>query len=426
MESAVLDPPATRPHDDPPVEALLVDDEAAQLLDAIADVERSVASLHAKRARIIDQSRTLMEASAAASPMSRGPAADCELARQLLISELAPLLRIPAGSAAHLVTESRSLVADLPATLEALGRGELSYRHAQVVIENADSLPREALADFEQAVLRVARSLNTSRFRERARRIRERLHPESLAVRRASRFERRSVSVDPARDGMAWLSAYLPAETAIAIDDRLDQLAAAMRDPADSRTFTQLRADAFCEVLVTGDVPSTPDAPGSVPRGIRARVLVTVPVLTLMGLDDEPASLEGYGPIPADVARLIAATAPSFTRLLTHPETGVVLSVGRDSYAVPAALRLWLRVRDETCRAVGCGRRAATSDVDHGHDWARGGQTAGDNLAHLCRGDHTRKHRLGWRMEHLPGGFVRWTSPMGRSYLTEPSTVLRT
>jgi hypothetical protein len=422
MESAVLDPPG---------EALLVDDAASALLDAVAGIDKSVASLLAMRARMIDQSRAWMEASAAASPLSRGPHADGELARQLLVAELAPLLRIPAGSATHLVAESRSLVADLPATLEALGRGEMSYRHAQVVIENAEDLPDEARGEFEQAVLPVARTLNTSRFRERARRIRERIHPESLAARRASRFERRSVSVDPARDGMAWLSAYLPAEAAIAIDDRLDQLAAAMRDPADSRTFAQLRTDAFCEMLIAGEVPALAEAPGArsrgiQARGIKARVLVTVPVLTLMGLDDEPASLEGYGPIPADVARLLAAGAPSFMRLLTHPETGVVLSVGRDSYAVPSALRLWLRVRDETCRAVGCGRRAATSDVDHGHDWAKGGQTAGDNLAHLCRGDHTRKHRLGWRMEHLPGGFLRWTSPMGRSYLTEPSTVLRT
>ncbi len=422
METAVLEQPG---------EALLVDDAVSALLDAVAEVDRTVAGLLAIRARMIEQSRVGMEASAASSPMSRGPVPDAELARQLLVSELAPLLRIPAGSAAHLVTESRSLVSDLPATLEALGRGEISYRHAQVVMENADDLTAEARAGFEQAVLPVARTLNTSRFRERARRIRERLHPESLAVRRAGRFERRSVVVDPARDGMAWLSAYLPAEAAIAIDDRLDQLAAAMRDPAESRTFSQLRADAFCELVISGEVSGAdPIGPTGVlrrpPRGIRARVLVTVPVLTLMGLDEEPASLEGYGPIPADVARLIAAGAPSFTRLLTHPETGVVLSVGRDSYAVPAALRLWLRVRDETCRAVGCGRRAATSDVDHGHDWAKGGQTAGDNLAHLCRGDHTRKHRLGWRMQHLPGGFVRWTSPMGRSYLTEPSTVLRT
>jgi hypothetical protein len=83
-------------------------------------------------------------------------------------------------------------------------------------------------------------------------------------------------------------------------------------------------------------------------------------------------------------------------------------------------------VRDETCRAVGCGRRAARCDIDHGQAWSKGGRTSADNLTHLCRGDHTRKHRLGWRMTHLPGGVIRWASPFGRSYLTEPATVMRT
>jgi hypothetical protein len=218
---------------------------------------------------------------------------------------------------------------------------------------------------------------------------------------------------------MAWLTVYGPAEVLLAIDDRLDRLAASMRDPADDRTFAQLRSDAFCELLARGEVDG-------LQKGIRPQVLVTVPALTLLGLDEEPGSLEGYGPIPAEVARVLAAGAPSFIRLLTHPETGAVLSVGRDRYTVPRDLRTWLRVRDETCRGIGCTRRAATSDIDHGRAWAEGGGTSYDNLAHLCQGDHTRKHRLGWTMTHLPGGTIRWTSPFGRSYLSEPSTVMRT
>ena len=55
--------------------------------------------------------------------------------------------------------------------------------------------------------------------------------------------------------------------------------------------------------------------------GVRARVLVTVPVLTLLGRSAEPA-LEGYGPIDIDTARELAAGAPGLVRILTHPETG--------------------------------------------------------------------------------------------------------
>ncbi len=229
---------------------------------------------------------------------------------------------------------------------------------------------------------------------------------------------------------MAWLTAYLPAEQALAIDERLDRIAADLRSPEESRTFAQLRADALCDLLTCGEVAGGggPGTTGGLGHGIVAKVLVTVPVMALLGLGggDEPATLEGYGPISPDLARILAAGAPTFTRLLTHPETGAVLSVGRDSYQVPADLRRWLRVRDETCRGIGCGRRAAGCDIDHTRDWQHAGHTAHDNLAHLCRRHHQLKHHSAWTPRHLTGGTIEWTSPSGRTYLTEPSTVMRT
>ncbi|HOB58031.1 MAG TPA: HNH endonuclease signature motif containing protein, partial [Rhodoglobus sp.] len=152
------------------------------------------------------------------------------------------------------------------------------------------------------------------------------------------------------------------------------------------------------------------------------RVLVTVPVLTLLGVSDEPATLEGYGPIDHDTAMRLAATAPSFTRLLTHPETGAVLSVGRDRYTVPADLRTWLRVRDGTCRFPGCSRAARICEIDHTQDWLHNGQTAHENLAHLCPAHHRLKHQTRWTVTQSAGGVLNWTSPNGRDYATEPET----
>lgn len=393
-------------------------DEADGLLNAILDIDRDIAALSAVKARMIDLARGWVERTSRSS--SRTTAANAELARQLMVAELAAALRLSGAAAARLVAESRALTTTLPRTLEALGEGSISYQHAAIVVDNADSLPPEAHGEFEGAVLSAAQRLNPPRFRDHARRIREQHHPESLRIRRARQHDRRHVGVEPARDGMAWLTAYGPAEQMVAMDDRLDRLAAAMRSPEDPRTFAQLRFDVFCDLVNKGEVP------GTLATGIRPQVLVAVPVLTLLKQGDEPATLEGYGPIPDDVARQLAAEAPSFVRLLTHPETGAVLSVGRDRYTVPADMRLFLRIRDETCRGVGCGHRAATSDVDHGHEWADGGATSVDNLAHLCRGDHTRKTRLGWKVKHLPGGTLEWRTPFGRTYRTEPSTVIRT
>ena len=75
---------------------------------------------------------------------------------------------------------------------------------------------------------------------------------------------------------------------------------------------------------MTALAPASRAATGAV----QPRINVTVPVLTLLGLDDEPADLEGYGPIDADTARRLAAHAPSMRRILVHPETGAGMARG--------------------------------------------------------------------------------------------------
>jgi hypothetical protein len=150
-------------------------------------------------------------------------------------------------------------------------------------------------------------------------------------------------------------------------------------------------------------------------------VAVTVPVLTLMGASDEPGSMEGVGPIDANTARRLAADAPSFFRLLTHPVTGAVLDLDRTRYRVPADLRRTLRHRDHTCRFTGCGRPAAGCDIDHVTEWQQGGVTAATNLIHLCRHHHRLKSVARWRVESDAGTpTVTWTSPTGAVTQAEP------
>ena len=220
---------------------------------------------------------------------------------------------------------------------------------------------------------------------------------------------------------MAWLTAHLPAEQAIGAYRRITEIAIGLAAADDARTLTQRRADVLADLLTDAVVPGS-----AVGTGVRATVLVTVPVLTLLdrtGTASQPVTvLEGYGPISDDVARRLAAHAPSFVRLLTHPETGTVLSVGRDRYAVPRDLKLWLRVRDETCRFPGCGRSAAHADIDHTVDWQHEGATRHDNLAHLCEAHHRLKHQTAWQVSQAGGGARDWRAPSGRRYRTEPAT----
>jgi hypothetical protein len=355
-----------------------------------------------------------------------------------LRAELAVALRIPERTAENQLAVAKALVNDLPDTLAALTAGEIGYRHAQIMVDHTGGLDAATRGTLETASLPYARNLTAAKFERKLRTLRERANPETIRERHVRAVCDREVVLEPGRDGMAWLSAYLPAVDALGAFNRISELAATLKCPDEERTLTQLRADVFRDLLIDGQ-------PGDEACGITAKVFVTVPVLTLLGRDDLPATrgddelpatrghdelpatLDGYGPIDADTARTLAAHAPSFIRLLTHPETGAVLSVGRDSYRVPQDLKNWLQVRDVTCRFPGCSRHAARCEIDHTRDWAHDGQTRHDNLAHLCKSHHILKHKSDWQVAQARDGTgnLTWTSPAGRNYVTEPEIQMR-
>ena len=393
------------------------------LVDDAAAIARVEAGLAAHKATVVAEAHRLsVEAAELMTTDAPHACSPAEGARRILVSEIACALGIPERTAETLIADSVMLVNSLPATFDALSRGTISWRHAHLVVDHASSLPASSLAEFESLVVPLAEKNTAARFNRSARVVRERMHPETIAHRHTTAVEQRFIDLQPGRDGMAYLTAFLPAVTAHAIVDRLDETARAARGDGDPRTISQLRVDTFAGALL-GAESEFPDL-AELLATIRPRVQVTVPVLSLLGRDEMPASLDGYGPIDLETATVLTANATSLTRLLTHPETGAVLSVGRDRYRVPEDLRRHLQVRDGTCRFVGCSRRARNCDVDHTDEWQHGGSTAHDNLAHLCEPHHRLKTLTGWKVVQLGDGVLRWTSPFGRSYVTEPEESL--
>jgi hypothetical protein len=247
----------------------------------------------------------------------------------------------------------------------------------------------------------------------------------------------RRVEYSPDQDGMAWLSAYLPADQAVAIWNRTTAVARGLQDPDEPRTLSQLRADAFATALLTSgsqlsngnqvgngcQVSNRTQAgidPGRVPPP-RAEVLVTVPVFSLLGATEEPAALDGYGPIPASMARdLVANGADSFHRVLVDPRDGAPLEIGRTSYRLTKAMRHWLRLRDGKCPFPGCSNSSLDNEADHLLAWHRGGTTGIANLGQPCPKHHRLRHTSAWRptpgTKNEPPG---WISPSGRHYKSE-------
>ncbi|WP_461189707.1 HNH endonuclease signature motif containing protein [Arthrobacter sp. Z4-13] len=331
----------------------------------------------------------------------------------------------------------------------------------------------------------AAGDLVPARFRAKVRGWRERHHPESLEKRHTKCAADRRMEYTPDRDGMACVSLYLPADTASAIWNRTTALARGLQGPDEPRSMTQLRPDIAAHLLLTAGPalgPAPKSSPGQnntgeantettqgntdAPIGVAflsvndrpddasgtgvtedgtstgstgqeatnthpvdlasvpvpgAQVLVTVPVFALLGLTDEPATLDGHGPIPASMARkLVADGASSFYRVLVDPRDGAPLEIGRTNYRLTKAMKQAIRLRDGKCTFPGCNNHSLDNDTDHLTAWHHGGTTGISNLAQLCPKHHRLKHHKPWTPtpanNNEPPG---WTSPTGRHYKPE-------
>jgi hypothetical protein len=216
---------------------------------------------------------------------------------------------------------------------------------------------------------------------------------------------------------------YGPADKVTLMMARVEEEARALsRVSGETRTMDQLRADVFADIMLTiDDARSDSDGTsGSKRSAVGVRVGLLIPVMSLLGHSDEPATLEGYGPIDIATAKKLAACAPSLYRILTDPITGTILDIDRTTLRIPADMRRWLEIRDETCIFPGCGKRARHCEIDHTTDRQYGGITKVTNLAHMCKKHHRGKHHTLWEPEHMPDGSIRWTSPTGHVVNGDP------
>jgi hypothetical protein len=199
-------------------------------------------------------------------------------------------------------------------------------------------------------------------------------------------------------------------------------------------------------------------------------VNLTIPLTTLLGLDDSPGELGGFGPVSVYSAREIAAgtlNAPTVRWCVTITgENGQAIghgcarrnrlkatkarSPGRadaaadpgwaftmrispladtdctherqsPNYRPPPQLRHLIQIRNQRCTAPGCRMPAAACDEDHTIPYDQGGRTCECNLGPLCRHHHRCKQAEGWRLEQPEPGVFAWVTPSGWAYITGPA-----
>ncbi|MEV4738082.1 MULTISPECIES: HNH endonuclease signature motif containing protein [unclassified Microbacterium] len=373
-------------------------------------------------------------------------------------AEIGAVQRVSDRTIERRMADATLLVEQFPSVWAAQGAGLISAAHSRVIVDAGSHLVDDADREaYAETMVPLAAEESANRLRPRARREAERLLARSIDERHREARATRRVWMTDADDGMADLHVHAPAVLVHGMFDRLSQAAHAVRDEnrrlaresasedggsgkdasspdgrtVDERTVDEIRADLLTDLVLTG-APSGHDTADGMLGAIRARVEITVPVLTLMddqastslAFDDvpalPPAELDGVEPIDVDTARSLAGSTTGWDRVLTHPITGRMLAV--DRYRPSEHLRRHLRARDRRCRFPACGIAARKCDLDHNHDAATGGETRDTNLAQFCRRHHVLKHHSPWHVRQRHGGILEWTSPTGRIYSDKPPT----
>jgi Domain of unknown function (DUF222) len=178
-------------------------------------------------------------------------------------------LRLSPGTAERRLGIARTLVDRLPATLELLRTGRVTYLHAMKLAEAVGPFDDQTTVKIEQRVLPRAAEQTLAQFGASLRRAVIAVDPRRAEQRHTDAVAERRVVFTPQDDGVTELWALLPADGAAMIETALNSRASGQ---TDARTADQRRADALVDVFarVLGD-PDLPEPARAAARHQRDR-----------------------------------------------------------------------------------------------------------------------------------------------------------
>jgi hypothetical protein len=422
----------------PALTATEADHEAARLASALADIERRERQINTLQA---EQVKAVAQYAEGRARLDRVAVwAWGESARRVCAVELADARRVGVHAAESHLNDALALVETAPKVLEKLTEGSVTLQAARAVADELRVVRPELQSAVDRIVAEEVDQVLPARARQVARTRVMEIDPAAAERATAENRRQRFVQVRPSTMvGMASLCAPLPVEQAVACWDALDVHARAARADGDSRTVSQIMADTLVE-RVTGLTRCT-DVPVEVGLVMTDR--------TLLALDDRPATIPGHGPLPASLARSLAARESTWVRrLVTDPVDDTVTRVETRRRRVEGALRAFVTLRDQRCRGIGCDSKIR--DIDHIDDFALGGMTSAGNSSGHCERCHHLEDHAGVTCEavgcpdppapdaeHPPGHdaaaesgrhaapvLLRWHTPIRRPMVTQAPPAL--
>lgn len=314
--------------------------------------------------------------------------------------EIAAALNLSIPVATSRILEAAHLVRRLPATVDALEGGLIDIARARATMQITKELSDEDAQRVERAVLKSGRHSSYKEYRRTLRRQAAKIDPDSAERRRKESKERRNVVTHKLEGGSATLIATLSAHEAAATYSVLDHLAHKAKSPDDTRTLAERRADVLLDLVL-----------GKEMERVRVNVNVTVPLTTLIGLNQHPGELSEYGPITAEYCRELTKNA-SLRRIVTD-DFGQLMEASAKQYD-PPRLADHIRVRDRTCRQPGCTVPARRCEVNHTVRAEAGGITDECNCRLMCKRHRKMRDRAkGWALTQPEPGRVFFVTPTG-------------
>ncbi|MCW5951940.1 MAG: DUF222 domain-containing protein [Propionibacteriaceae bacterium] len=391
--------------------AVLSDDvsdvELIERLGALETLKNAAAAAQARAAVALRELREEQERTAGRPTGRTGAsvAAEVGLARR----ESPHRARILTGLAWVLARE-------LPHTSARFSAGDISEYRAMLVVRETACLSRADRAKVDAALAGELAGLSEREIVARARRIGYELDPHSVVERASREASERRVTIRPAPDTMALVSALLPVAQGVALYATLAREADQARAAGDPRSRGQVMADVLV-FRTTGQEHADEVA-------VEVQLVMTDD--SLLGAGEAPARLAGHGPIPAGVARQLTHRASvagraSLRRLYVRPRDGRLVAMESKQRSFPAGLRQFIALRDEVCRTPWCG--APIRHADHVIPASAGGETSAANGQGLCEQCNQVKEHPGWRARPDPDGRVHIATPSGASFASLPPPV---
>lgn len=313
----------------------------------------------------------------------------------------------------HEMSLAWSLLERLPGVWKALSQGRIDQPRARVITEETSHLSEPDAAQFAEGILDQAEHLTTGQIGHRLRKRIAEHDPEAARTRYHKRLEERALIAQPGEDGTADLCGYkMDAVRTLGVYNKIDRLARKTKTADDPRSIDQIRADIFLELL---EGKHHTDQSEESDRGV---VDLRVDIETLIGLNEKPGEIPGWGPVISDIARQVVAQQGDgdWRVTVTDPDNGAVLWNGTTRRRPTNIQKRHIQARIPTCVFPGCRMPARDSDLNHLTPYSQGGQTLVDELVPLCRHDHNLVHQGGWQVRRLDPSTYQWTSPCRHTY----------